>query len=253
MALKLKPDFEEAACNLGAAMANEGKWVEAAAWYGKAIQLNHDFAPAHYGLGLIFRQQGKLTEAVTSLSTVLRIDPSHAGAHDQLGMFLAGQGNLQEAVKHFESALRVRPADPALHCHLAGALNAQGKTPEAIADYRRALELNPESSEALNNLAWILAAHPEPGFRDGPEAVRLAEHACQLTQNHEAVLVGTLAAAYAESGRFSDAVATAEKARELAAGAGQTNVAQKNLEMLELYRAKKAYHETAAASQKPGS
>jgi len=57
------------------------------------------------------------------------------------------------------------------------------------------------------------------------------------------VLVGTLAAAYAEAGRFGEAVTTAEKARDLALAAGQKETADKNTELLELYRAGQAYHE----------
>ena len=74
--------------------------------------------------------------------------------------------------------------------------------------------------EALNNLAWLLAAHPSDALRNGAEAVRLAERACELSEHREPVMLGTLAAAYAEAGRFGDAVKTAEKARDLAAATG---------------------------------
>ena len=63
----------------------------------------------------------------------------------------------------------------------------------------------------LNNLAWILAASADPQVRNGPEAVLLAERACKLTDYKKPLLVGTLAAAYAEAGRFPEAVATARK------------------------------------------
>src|SRR5207249_10415894 len=97
--------------------------------------------------------------------------------------------------------------------------------------------------DALNNLAWILATNPGDDLRDGPEAVRLAERACELTQRREPVLLGTLAAAYAETGRFTDAVTTAQKAIELAAAAGQKEVADKNRQLLELYRADKPFRD----------
>jgi hypothetical protein len=72
----------------------------------------------------------------------------------------------------------------------------------------------------------------------------LAERACKLTGYKEGIFVGTLAAAYAEAGRFQDAVSSAEKAHSLALAAGQKEIAQKNQELLELYRAGRAYHET---------
>jgi len=73
----------------------------------------------------------------------------------------------------------------------------------------------------------------------------LAERACELTQYGEPLYLETVAAAYAEAGRFPEAVTTAEKAEQLATTAGLTAVAAKNRQLLELYRAGKPYHEPA--------
>jgi hypothetical protein len=67
-----------------------------------------------------------------------------------------------------------------------------------------------------------------------------------LTHYGEPLFVGTLAAAYAEAGRFPEAVTTAEKAEQLATSAGLKKVAEKNQQLLELYRTGKPYHEPAA-------
>jgi hypothetical protein len=56
-------------------------------------------------------------------------------------------------------------------------------------------------------------------------------------------LVGTLAAAYAEAGRFAEAVATAERACGLAAEAGDQSLLKKNRDMQELYKAGRPYRE----------
>ena len=125
-------------------------------------------------------------------------------------------------------------------------LGQSGRTREAIAQYREALRLNPNLAWALNNLAWVLAASPDDEFRNGAEAVRLAERACELTHYGEPLFIGTLAAAYAESGRFPEAVTTAEKAEQLATSAGLTAVAAKTRQLLELYRAGKPYHESGS-------
>jgi hypothetical protein len=69
----------------------------------------------------------------------------------------------------------------------------------------------------------VLAASPDDELRNGAEAVRLAEHACELTHYGEPLFIGTLAAAYAESSRFPEAVTTAEKAEQLATAAGSKN------------------------------
>ena len=102
--------------------------------------------------------------------------------------------------------------------------------------YNRALNLEPESVPTLNNLAWFLATCEEASIRDGPRAVALAEKACTLTEWKAAVLNGTLAAAYAEAGRFPDAVAMANKAIFKAHDDQQNEVANRNVELLEFYR-----------------
>jgi tetratricopeptide (TPR) repeat protein len=96
----------------------------------------------------------------------------------------------------------------------------------------------------LNNLAWILATSKETHIRNGTRAVLLAEQACELTHYRETVMVGTLAAAYAETGRFDEAMATAEKACALASDSGEQELLRKNRELLALYRQHQPYHET---------
>jgi hypothetical protein len=95
--------------------------------------------------------------------------------------------------------------------------------------------------EILNNLAWQLATSPDPKIRDGIQAVQLAQRACEQTHFEKTVFLGTLAAAYAEAGKFDDAIATAERACNLAAKNGETNLLLQNQELLARYRA----HQTA--------
>jgi Flp pilus assembly protein TadD len=128
-------------------------------------------------------------------------------------------------------------------------LDQLGRTPEAVAQYHEALRLNPNLTGALNNLACILATNPHAELRDGTQAIRLAERACGLTHYSDPLFIGTLAAAYAETGRFPEAVATAEKAEQLATSAGRTDVAAKIRQMLDLYRTGRLYHEPAPTGQ----
>jgi tetratricopeptide (TPR) repeat protein len=106
---------------------------------------------------------------------------------------------------------------------------------------RRTLSLRPrpprDNPVLLNNLAWLLATSPRADVRRGPEAVALAERAAEHTRRNEPVLLGTLAAAYAEAGQFDRAVAVAEEAISKAHAANQPDIAQRNQELLDLYRA----------------
>ena len=154
----------------------------------------------------------------------------------------------RQAAAQYEQAIREKPGDARLHYLYAMTLASQGNARAAADQYRQVLTLQPDIVEALNNLAWILAASSDDELRNGAEAVRLAERACELSEQREPVLLGTLAAAYAEAGRFAEALKTAEKARGLAAAAGLKDVAEKNSQLLELYRAGKPYREAGPGS-----
>jgi tetratricopeptide (TPR) repeat protein len=198
------------------------------------------FNPAlHHLLATAAAQTGDLTNAVAHLRLALALKPNWPEARGVLALALASLGQRDEAAAQYEQAIREKPDDANLHYLYAATLALQGDARQAVSHYHRALTLKPDRVEALNNLAWILAAHPSDALRNGPEAVRLAERACELTGHREPVLLGTLAAAYAEAGRFGDAVTTAEKARDLAGATGRKDVAAKNSELLELYRAGK--------------
>jgi hypothetical protein len=116
----------------------------------------------------------------------------------------------------------------------------------AASHYQRVLELDTNSIPALDNLAWLRATAPDPSLRNGNEAVRLAERACQQTQYKEVDPIRTLAAAYAEAGRFDDAVATARKVLAMALAQGPKELAARDEQLLELYKSVRPYHHKAA-------
>ena len=128
-------------------------------------------------------------------------------------------------------------------CHLAMTLHLQHQTAQAIAHYTETLRLKPDHAVALNNLAWIRAADGQARFRDGLEAVRLARRACELTGYKDPTPVQTLATAFAEAGRFDDAVALAEKARQLTLAGGQRELAEGDLSLIKIFSARQPYHE----------
>ena len=105
--------------------------------------------------------------------------------------------------------------------------------------------MRPDWLEALNNLAWLLATRPDAKFRNGPEAVPLAAHAVQLTKTNNPGALDTLGAALAEAGRFSEAVNAARRASELAAAAGQEELATRFDKRRLSYEAGRPFREEA--------
>jgi tetratricopeptide (TPR) repeat protein len=194
-------------------------------------------------LGTALLEQHRFEESAGHFREALRIQPNYAEAESNLGFAQALQGKLDEAIEHYHRALELKPNIVRTHYVLGQALSAQGKRDEAIAEFRITLELNPDWPPALNDLAWFRATDPRPEARDGAEAVRLAERACKLTEFRDPLMIGTLAAAYAEAGRFDDAIKTGEKARAAATAAGKADLADRNLQLLKLYREHKPFHE----------
>jgi len=136
-----------------------------------------------------------------------------AGSPVLLAVTLTSLGQHDEATAQYEQAIREKPEDAGLHYVYATSLAQQGKPREAADQYRQTLALKPDMIEALNNLAWILAASPRDDARNGAEAIRFADRACELTQRREAVLLGTSPLPTRKAGRFREATETAEKAR----------------------------------------
>ncbi|HSU56031.1 MAG TPA: tetratricopeptide repeat protein [Candidatus Dormibacteraeota bacterium] len=229
-------------CTVGAS-AQLRTWKDSETLYRHALLVTKNNVHAELNLGTTLLAKGDAKEAADHFAAALRMFPDYPEAKANLGITLAMQGKYEEAISVCRSALQAKPDSPKLHYLLGNALNAAGKHAEAVAEFKAELELNPNHVLALNDLAWALATNPDPDLRNGPEAVILAERACKLSDFEIGQFVGTLAAAYAQAGRFEDAIKTGEKAKALAAKAGETDLVKRNQELLQLYGAHKPFHE----------
>lgn len=237
-ALRLDPGYIEAHNNLANILKRMGKLDEAVAHYETALSLDPDYADGHYNLGNTLLKLGRVAEAIDHYEAALRLEPGYVKAHLNLGYILAAEGRMDAAIASFREAARLKD-DPVATTALANALNQAGRLEEAATQYSEVLRLKPDSINALNNLAWFRATYPEAKHRNGPEAVRLAERAAELTRHNQPRILGTLAAALAEAGRFDEAVRIAEKARDLAGNDAQ--FAAETEERADLYRQRLPY------------
>ena len=250
-ALRFNPNDPKAHNNLGLCLATQGKFLEATNHYGKSLMLNPDNADTHYNYGLALSALGDYDGAIIQHQESLQIDPNQADTRYLLGALLVQKGRFAEAKAQLLEAVRLKSDYPEAHTKLGLVLSQLGESNEGAGYYQTALRLNPNSIEALNNLAWIRAASSRADLRNGAESVQLAQHACELTGNAQPMLLGTLAAAYAEAGQFSEAQATARKAAELALASGQKELAARNRQLLELYQSNRPYHETPTPIESP--
>ncbi len=205
----------------------KGRYEESIAEWRKVLGVNSDDALAHNNLGALLLLTGHPQEAAAHLRRAkeirleeteaqsrrtLELDPAYAPAYYNLGVVLAEQGKTDEAIRQWRKALEIDPDCVEVHEHLARTLYARGIVPEALSHWREAIRLQPENVPALQQAAWILATCPEASVRKGDEAVSLALRASQLSGGKDPMILDTLAAAYAEAGRFADAARTARVA-----------------------------------------
>jgi tetratricopeptide (TPR) repeat protein len=185
--------------------------------FQEAIRLAPDVAASHAGLGLVLLREQRVGEAIQSLQEALRLNPDHSEAHANLATALALEGRFGLALQHCDEALR---RDPAL-------------------------------ADQMSRLARLLAASPEERLRNGPAAVQFAERACRAASQQDPMMLDALAAAYAEAGRFDEAVATAQRAIDLAQTLGRTDLAGDIRWRLAFYKSRQPLRQAQDAGAVP--
>jgi len=242
-ALLLAPNDCEAYRGLLESITRSGNREEARGQSTRALQACSDDAGVLMQIGAVQGLDGNFQEAANLFRRSIELARDAPGPYLPLVTCLTRLGETRQVVEVATEGLRVNPFNADLHLALAAAYAGMGDLTNQVAHLRIATALKPDAVETLNNLAWILASASNENIRNGTEAVELARRACDLTQRREPVLLGTLAAAYAAAGRFQEAVETAEQARDKAIAAGQNEIAEKNRQLLEFYRAGKPYVE----------
>lgn len=247
--LKRQPDNAYLHNNLGSVLLQQGRWDEAVMHYQKAVELQPRLARAHYNLAQAWLRNGRQAEAIVEFQKVIEISPDDLDAHNDLGCVLLQQDRGAEAASHFREILGIKPDDAVAHFNLANALTRAGRIGDAVTHYQRSLELKPDSADVCNNFAWVLVTSPEPSIRNGARAVALAEKANELLGTKNPAVLCTLGAAYAEAGRFTEALATAGRALPLAAAEKNDSLVNVLQGQIKLYQAGSPYRDSSLAER----
>jgi len=243
-ALRIKPDLVAAHLNLGAALREKGKINEAVEHFSMALRAEPDCAEAYYELGVTLEKQGNFDGAEKHYIKALRIKPDYAKAHNNLGIVLKKKKKDKEAIFHLYEALRIDSDFAGAYYNLGIIYANQKNIEKAILHYKKALYFSPNMAQALYNLSWILASCEDERFRNGKGAVRLAEKLCDLTMYNQPLALDALAAAYAETGKFDEAVTIAKKAIALALKQGPKELVLELKKRLQLYQKGRSYRQT---------
>lgn len=224
-ALDITSDNDVAYYNLGHSSLNRGDFDNAIARFETALQIRSRNGAAHYNFGSalientvanLLAQRGRLEEAVDHYHNAMRLRPSYGDPYLNLGNILFQQGRMPDAIGLWQKAHATEPRDGRFHTLLADAFLRAGSQEDAIAEYEHAVRNSMEDPLPRNSLAWLLATSSDASIRDGNRAVELANEAVRLSRGKDPTYLRTLAAAYAESGRFVEAKHNAERAFQAA-------------------------------------
>ncbi|HEV2045126.1 MAG TPA: tetratricopeptide repeat protein [Chthoniobacterales bacterium] len=246
----------------------------------KAVQLDSTSGDCHLQLAIALAKRGQTERAIAEGRRALELGPENSRVYDLLFTYAWGLHRPEEAITIARDALAVSPFDSELHYRLGLAADQTGDLVTAVNQFAYASLLQPnradvagklqraivfastsshasqqfaaiassapDSAVLLNKVAWLFATHPNPALRNGVEAVRLAERACKLTNRKAANFVATLAAAYAEAGEFSNAIATAQEALSLAKSTGDASNVALSQDLLASFQANRPYREQSS-------
>jgi tetratricopeptide (TPR) repeat protein len=219
-----KTDFK-AFNNMAVALITLGRTNEAIASFQKAVEYAPTDATYFFNLIRLLMESGRTKEVIQLYRKRLEVAPGDVVVHQKIGELLFGQNQLDEALKHFRQAVRLQPDFVEARFGLAEILARQNKKPEAVEQWRQILKRKPDAVQVLANLSWALATDRNDKVRNGKEAVVFAEQLCVIAGRNSPAYVDLLAAAYAEAGRFADAISTEEDAISLASSSGQKELA----------------------------
>jgi tetratricopeptide (TPR) repeat protein len=219
-------------------------YISQEALWRDAVEKRPSNARARVTYGLELLDQRRYAEAETQLRAAVALDESSAPAQLNLGVALSAAGKFDEGIPRLERALALDPANTRTYGNLGEAYAAQGRFGPAAKYFLLALEARPDDLFLLNRAGWLLATSHDPEVRNGPRAVDLATRATRLTNGQDVVSLDTLAAAYAEVGRFQEAAATATEAIRLARLQRRADIIPEIEARLQLYQSGQRFRQT---------
>jgi tetratricopeptide (TPR) repeat protein len=236
------PYLAEAHYGRGTLLQELGKLDEALADYDEAIRLAPTQTVTYMNRGVVHHLKGALEKAIADYTEAIRLGhPRIEGAFRNRGVAYTALGRFAEAISDLDEAIRRKPDFVDAYCDRARARNALGQSDAALEDLAAVERIAANDAPMCNSRAWIFAAAFDPHLRDGQRAVRLATKACELTSWKKPAFLDTLAVAYAEAGKFDDAIRWEGKAIALTLPNDASVAAMR--ERIALYRQNIPYHD----------
>lgn len=213
---------------------------EAIQEHSMALQFKPDPVGYNY-IANLAREINRFDEANSYFRTAITLAPNYLTAHVNLVRLLLEIGWIEEAQMWVEKSLRLDPSFPDAYLSIGTFYMETNRNAEAIALFRRGLKLTQGFMPIALRLAWLLSTTPDDGLRNGEEALLLASAVNEKLKSQDAKTLDVLAVAYAETGRFDQAVKAAHKAYKLAASSQQKDLADEIQARLSLFQTNQPY------------
>jgi len=238
--LRKNPDNPQILARLGEIQATRKKYSEALSTLTRAASLAPTDPTIECALADLCDLTKKTDEIMPHIDAALKINPKFAPALHRRGVRRAAEGDDAGARNDWLAAIAADPNQPVSYISLAE-FSCRVKD---FGLYNRiaveGLRNMPDSAVILNLVAWLRATAPEAEYRNGAEAVKLAERAQQMSQPIPD-LYDTLGAAQAEAGQFEAAISSIRTAISMAEKAGQSEKAVQFRDREKLYIEHKPY------------
>ncbi|MGZ4886931.1 MAG: tetratricopeptide repeat protein, partial [Candidatus Aminicenantales bacterium] len=236
----MRPDFPDTLAAIGYYYRETGDTARAVEYFEKALAIDPRNWPAHNFYGATLFRQGKYDEALRHFQAAMESNPFNSQGLTNIGVIEFARGNLGKAREYLERAVESDPRYAKAHFNLALIEAREGHARQAADHYEKCLAVTPEDPMALGNLAWLYATSPDDSLRNGSRALELALKLEKVAVNPGARMFDILAASYAETGKFDEAVRMAERALALTRDDDPSVETRRGL--VDLYRSGKAYH-----------
>ena len=180
--------------------------------FNEALKLDDRQARAWYGLGMVEAGRGDYPAAIAHFRKAIELAHDEPEPRFQLARAQAAAGEVEEAIAGLRAVVASTPRMLQARLVLGTLLIEHGDTAEAISVYRDARRVAPDDVTVSNSLAWALATWRQASDKERAEALDIAQRNVEATQGRNPLLLDTLAAAQAATGRFEDAAATQARA-----------------------------------------
>jgi tetratricopeptide (TPR) repeat protein/thiol-disulfide isomerase/thioredoxin len=238
----LWPDSGSVRTDLASALLQLGHTGEAQQQLEEAVRLNPDLPLAHVALAELFLKQKRMNDALEHFDKAHSLQPEDPKILYHRGVTFSDLGKDKQALDDFTEVAQMAPKFIPVLYRRGAIYEKLGEYKYAKEDFKRAIELNPRDAQGYNNLAWLQSTCPDVAIRNGPQALSNAKKACELLHWKDFSTFDTLAAAYAQTGQFSEAVKWQQKALQLA----PPPIALQLQSRLELFQAQKPYRQQQA-------